>query len=74
LPLPATSTARGTVAFLDSLVDRCVEVYTEPTGPAAKQNPEPNNRKVWRFGPDDPVSVILGGREVGRIAVNEILP
>jgi len=60
--------------WIINLVDRCVEVYTEPTGPATKQNPEPDYRKVRRFGPDDSVPVILGGREVGRIAVNEILP
>lgn len=66
--------ARIPTYWIINLVDRCVEVYTEPTGPAAKQNPEPDYRKVRRFGLGNSVPVILGGREVGRIAVDEILP
>jgi Uma2 family endonuclease len=60
--------------WIINLVDRCVEVYTEPTGPASSQNPDPDYRKFQRFGPGDSVPVILGGREVGRIAVDELLP
>ncbi len=60
--------------WIINLVDRCVEVYTEPTGRATEQNPNPDYRSVQRFGPDDTLVVILGGREVGRITVKEILP
>jgi Uma2 family endonuclease len=59
--------------WIINLVDRCVEAYTNPTGPATEQNPEPDYRQVKRFSPGDSVPVILGGREVGRIAVDEIL-
>lgn len=66
--------ARIPTYWIINLVDRCVEVYTEPTGPATKEHPLPDYRKVRRFGPGDSVPVILGGREVGRVAVDELLP
>ena len=47
-----------------------LEVYSDPTGPAD----EPAYRQVQILGPDDEVPVILDGREVGRIAVRDILP
>jgi Uma2 family endonuclease len=48
--------------WIINLVDRCVEVYTDPTGPVTEQNPNPDYRRVERFGPDDSLVVILGGR------------
>jgi Uma2 family endonuclease len=70
----AHAAARIPTYWIINLVERCVEFFTEPTVPATKLNPEPDFRKVRRFGPGDFVPVILGGREVGRIAVSEILP
>jgi len=60
--------------WIINLIDRCVEVYTDPTGPATEQNPTPDYRSVQRFGPDDSLVVVLDGREVGRITVRELLP
>jgi hypothetical protein len=50
--------------------DRAVEVYTKPTGPV--EHPRFESRRD--FGPDDDVPLVLDGREVGRIAVREVLP
>jgi Uma2 family endonuclease len=60
--------------WIINLVDRCVEVYTEPTGAANAQNPRPDYRKVRTLGADESLIVILGGREVGKIAVRDLLP
>ncbi len=46
-----------------------VEVYTGPTGPV--EVPGYRERRV--YGPDDEVPVLLDGREIGRVAVKEIL-
>ena len=48
-----------------------VEVYTQPTGPADGQASYRSRRD---YGPEDEVPVELDGREVGRVAVREILP
>jgi Uma2 family endonuclease len=66
--------ARIPTYWIINLVDRCVEVYTEPTGPASQHTPQPDYRKVRTLGPDDSVAVILEGREVGRIAMRDLLP
>jgi hypothetical protein len=49
-----------------NLVDRQVEVYTNlgPGGYRSRQD----------FTPGEDVPVVIGGIEVGRIAVNRILP
>jgi hypothetical protein len=52
----------------------CVEIYTDPTGPATKQNPKADYRKLRTFGRDEFLPIILSGREVGRIAVRDLLP
>ena len=57
-------------AWLINLIDRCIEVYEQPTGPAT-----PAQYNVTTIhGPDDEVPVRIDGREVGRIAVKDILP
>jgi Uma2 family endonuclease len=58
------------VYWIVNLVDRQVEVHTEPSGPVA--SPGYARREV--FGPDAEVRVLLDGREVGRVAVRDILP
>jgi len=52
--------------WLVNLPDRRIEVYSKPEGARFTV------REV--FGPDDTVPVILDGREVGRVAVRDVLP
>jgi hypothetical protein len=61
--------AKVAVYWIVNLVDRRVEVYTEPRG---GKNPTYKQRKD--YGPDDEVPVIVGGKQLGRIAVKELLP
>jgi Uma2 family endonuclease len=58
--------ARIPICGIVNLVDRRVEVYTKP-GPRGYRSTE-----VFKEGQSVPV--VIGGREVGRIAVEEILP
>jgi len=60
--------------WIINVIDRCVEVYTEPTGPANVQNPHPDYHKIQILGPDESLVVVLGGREVGNIAIRDLLP
>jgi Uma2 family endonuclease len=53
------------VYWIINLVDRQIEVYTDPT-------PE-GYRSSRTFKPGEDVPVVLGGAEVGRVAVSEIL-
>ncbi len=52
------------------LLDRCVEVYTDPTGPAKK----PDYRHKHVFGAKESVPFILDGKEIGRLKVRLFLP
>jgi Uma2 family endonuclease len=58
------------IYWIINLVDRQVEVHTDPTGPV--ETPTYARREV--FDASSEVPVILDGREVGRIAVRDILP
>jgi len=58
------------VYWIINLVDRRIEVYTEPTGPA----PKPDYLHREDFGPDDLIPLVIEGREVGRLAVRDLLP
>jgi hypothetical protein len=58
------------VDWIVNLPKRRIEVYTEPSGSAAA----PSYRGQRSYGPDDEVPVVLDGREVGRIAVRDVLP
>jgi Uma2 family endonuclease len=58
------------VYWIVNLVDRQVEVYTEPSGPVA--NPSYARKQVFRE--NDSVPVVLDGVEVGRLAVRDLLP
>jgi Putative restriction endonuclease len=58
------------VAWIVNLNDRVVEVSTDPTGPEAPAR----YRAVTTYRPGDEVPVILDGREVGRVAVADLLP
>ncbi len=56
--------------WIVNLVEGCLEVYTEPSGPVEK--PDYAHKEVLR--PGDSAPVMIEGREVGRVAVQEILP
>ncbi len=58
------------VYWIVNLVDSRIEVYTDPTGTADR----PTYRLCWAFGSTSDLPVILDGREVGRIAVSDLLP
>lgn len=61
---------RVPVYWIVNLVDRRIEVYTDPTGPCD----EPDYRQHRDYGPGESVPVVIDGREVGQIAVNDVLP
>ena len=58
------------VYWIINLVDRQVEVYTDPTGPAL--NPHYRQRKDLR--PGDQVTLMIAGQNCGVIAVDDLLP
>jgi Uma2 family endonuclease len=63
--------ARNGVAqyWIVNLVDRRVEVYTDPSGPCD----EPVYHQQRDYGPGDEVPVVLDGQEVGRVRVSDLL-
>jgi hypothetical protein len=61
--------AKVAVYWIVNLVERRIEVYTEPRG---GKNPAYKQRKD--YGPEDEVPVVVGGKQLGRIAVKELLP
>lgn len=62
--------ARIPVYWILNLVDRQIEVFTDPFGPA--DQPDYRQRRI--YGPQDEVPVVIEGTEVGRIAVRDVLP
>jgi Uma2 family endonuclease len=56
--------------WIVNLIDRRIEVYTDPTGPAE----EPGYRQRRDIGPADEIPVVLDGNEIGRLPVRELLP
>jgi Uma2 family endonuclease len=64
--------ARAAIPFfwLANLVDRRIEVYSDPTGPAES----PDYRTVWHVGPDEELSLVIDSREVARMPVRDLLP
>lgn len=58
------------VYWIVNLIDEQLEVYTDPTGPDEK----PTYRQRRDYGPADEVPFIIEGREIGRIAVRDLLP
>jgi hypothetical protein len=61
--------ARIAVYWIINLPDRQVEVYTDPTGPAA----QPAHRTRRDYGVNDVVPLVLDGQEFGRIPVRDPL-
>jgi Uma2 family endonuclease len=58
------------VYWVVNLVDRQVEVFTRPTGPGS----QPTYASAAVFPAEDSVPVEWDGRQVGRIAVRDLLP
>jgi Uma2 family endonuclease len=58
------------VYWVVNLVDRRIEVYTEPTGPV--ETPDYRHRRD--YGPEEIVLMVLEGVDVGQLAVRELLP
>lgn len=48
---------------------RCVDVYTQPKG-----GKNPTYRQHTNYGAEQSVPVVVGGKELGRISVKELLP
>lgn len=53
-----------------NLVAMRLEVYTQPSGPSD----DPGYGRSQEFGPGDEVPLVLDGREVARISVQDLLP
>jgi Uma2 family endonuclease len=62
--------ARVPVYWIINLPESRLEVYTDPTGPSE----QPDYRQRQDFGPADEVPVVIEDREVGRLAVRDLLP
>ena len=58
------------VYWIVNLVDALVEVYTSPSGPAT--TPGYGQRQDYR--PGDLVPLVIGGQQVGQVAVQDLLP
>ena len=58
------------VYWIILVAERAVEVYTNPSGPAA----EPAYAGVLRYADGEHVQVVIDGREVGTVAVADLLP
>jgi Uma2 family endonuclease len=66
----AYARAAVSVYWIINLVDRVVEVFTDPTGPA--EQPDYRRRTDYREG--DLIPLTLDGRQVATIAVRDLLP
>jgi Uma2 family endonuclease len=58
------------VYWIVNLVDRRIEVYTEASGAEAP----PDYAQRLDYSPDEEIPIVLGGVQIGRIPVHEMLP
>jgi len=58
------------VYWIVNLIDRQIEVYTQPSGPAE----QPDYANCQTIAADGEVPVVIDGREVGRLAAKDVLP
>lgn len=58
------------VYWIVNLIDRQVEVYTDPTGPG--NDPDYRVQQILKAG--DSIAVVLDGVELGRVEVSQLLP
>ena len=56
--------------WIVNLIDRQIEVYTEPSGPTE----QPDYRQQQIYGPTDTVPVVVEDHEIGRLSVQDVLP
>jgi hypothetical protein len=66
--------AAGIVFWIVNLVDRQIEVCSDPTGPVSTEAEPAASRRREVFGPDDSIAVVIAGSEVGRISARDLLP
>jgi Uma2 family endonuclease len=64
------ASARIPVYWIVNLIERRVEVYSQPTGTGE----EATYSQRQDYGPDQEVPFILDGREIARIAVRDLFP
>jgi hypothetical protein len=69
IKLEIYAAARLPVYWIVNLVDRRVEVYTQPRG-----GKNPAYRQRADYGPADAVPVVIDGQQAGTIPVRELLP
>jgi Uma2 family endonuclease len=62
--------ARIPIYWIVNLLERQIEVYTDPSGPAE----QPDYRHRHDFGLSDSVPFVIDGRELGQLAVVDLLP
>lgn len=58
------------IYWIVNLSDRCIEVYTGPSGPT--KNPDYAPPQI--YGENDQTPIVLDGVEIGRLEVKSILP
>lgn len=68
--LRAYAAAMVPVYWVVNIPGRRIDVYTRPSGPVASATYEDRQG----YGPEEEVPVVLDGREVGRVAVRDVLP
>jgi Uma2 family endonuclease len=56
--------------WIVNLIDRRVEVYTEPSGPSSHSD----YRQLRTYAPGEEIALTLDGREAARVAVQNLLP
>jgi hypothetical protein len=56
--------------WIVNLIDRCVEVFTEPSGPV--ETPHYKTQRIYR--PGESVPLVIDGTTCGNIEVSEVLP
>jgi Uma2 family endonuclease len=64
------SRAGFSLYWIVNLAQRQIEVYSDPSGPVES----PDYRQRQDYGESDAVPLFIEGREVGRIAVRDLLP
>ena len=70
LKLRVYAQAGLSVYWIVNLIDRQLEVYTQPSGPTE----EPGYGSQQDFGPSDAVPVVIDGQEVAHVTVGDLLP
>jgi Uma2 family endonuclease len=58
------------IYWIVNLIDRQIEIYTQPSGPAK----QPDYAPPQIVPAEGTLAVVIDGREVGRLAVKDILP